>query len=947
MVCLTAALVVCAAASALADVGDFLVNDDGGSSEQNHPRIAVANNGRFVIVWEDRRYDSRDIFLQRYDTGGMAIGGNIRVNDDEPGSYQSEPAVACDLSGLYSVVWKDYRSSTYPFDPDIFYQRFDSSVAPVDTNRRLTTELPDSLKETPDIALSPWGGCIVVWADYRNRNWDIYAQRISSNGTLLGSNFRVNDDAGTAQQHAPRVDVSAEGWFVVTWYDNRWGDDDVFVQRFDSVGNRLGINVQVNSGSDDARQAFPDVATDDAGHFTVVWVDWRNGTYPSNPDIYARKFTSAIVPVTSDKKVNTDGTTRAQREPSISADRRGNVAIIWSDSAASSWDIMGQMIDVSGVIQETNFQANFEGDSAQLHPDVALDGRYRYITWADKRNGNYDIFASIVKYNDPSLSATPTDLQFEMLVGSAPPASQQVVVDHVGYNPLNYTSTASHGWFSVTPSTGLTPEALTVSIAADTLSYGTYFGSIQLVDTDNGDSSVVVSVRLDVTAPELALSVDTLRFTVFAGVDENYSLSVSVSNAGGGDLSWVASDTAACLAVSPSSGGNSALVAVTVNPVSLTDGDYFVPIEFHAGDIINSPDTLWVVVQAVANQPYLLVEPDSLHLATTEPDSTEMVLVISNPGVGTLNWVCEASDTWLQLSQLSGDADDSIAITVEAAGLSYGMHTAHIEFSDSATFNQVVTVPVVLEYMEPSLDTVAIGSSQVALSSQGSVSIDAMLVNAVSGMSLPLQYDTLRVIIDSVVFDNNLPDFIEGTFEDIRSEEVCVVRFSSSVPDSALAIGGVSLATVHFTSTDIPGQFSLTPPMTESMAPYFVRPDGQYLSPVVESGVIEIGSVTDVDDADSPALPDRVDLAQNYPNPFNGETVIDLSLPARTDVTLELYNILGQRVRTLVDEPLGAGEHRLTWDGAYESGRQAPSGIYFYRLQAGEVTLVRKMILIK
>jgi hypothetical protein len=192
---------------AAAQRSDFRVNSDGSTAEQNHPRIAVSGDGGFVIAWVDRRNSSADIYLQRFDAGGYPIGPNLIVNDDTGAAYQSEPAIAVDRTGLYSLVWRDYRNGSYPFGPEIFFQRYDTSLAPVDSNLTLSLNEPDSLKETPDIALSPWGGGMVVWADYRNRNWDIYGQLISSDGAMVGSNFKVNDDAGSAQLHAPRVAV--------------------------------------------------------------------------------------------------------------------------------------------------------------------------------------------------------------------------------------------------------------------------------------------------------------------------------------------------------------------------------------------------------------------------------------------------------------------------------------------------------------------------------------------------------------------------------------------------------------------------------------------------------------------------------------------------------------------------------------------------------------------
>ncbi len=89
-------------------------------------------------------------------------------------------------------------------------------------------------------------------------------------------------------------------------------------------------------------------------------------------------------------------------------------------------------------------------------------------------------------------------------------------------------------------------------------------------------------------------------------------------------------------------------------------------------------------------------------------------------------------------------------------------------------------------------------------------------------------------------------------------------------------------------------------------------------------------------------LPTVFALNQNYPNPFNPLTTITYALPSATHVTLEVYNVLGQRVATLVDEQQAAGEHTATWDANHFS-----SGVYFYRIQTGEATETKKMLLLK
>jgi hypothetical protein len=91
-------------------------------------------------------------------------------------------------------------------------------------------------------------------------------------------------------------------------------------------------------------------------------------------------------------------------------------------------------------------------------------------------------------------------------------------------------------------------------------------------------------------------------------------------------------------------------------------------------------------------------------------------------------------------------------------------------------------------------------------------------------------------------------------------------------------------------------------------------------------------------------LPTVYRLLQNYPNPFNPVTVVGFHLPRQTEVSLEVYNLLGQRVRLLIDSEMPAGRHSASWDGLTHQGRAAPSGVYLCRIQAGEFVATRKMI---
>ena len=97
----------------------------------------------------------------------------------------------------------------------------------------------------------------------------------------------------------------------------------------------------------------------------------------------------------------------------------------------------------------------------------------------------------------------------------------------------------------------------------------------------------------------------------------------------------------------------------------------------------------------------------------------------------------------------------------------------------------------------------------------------------------------------------------------------------------------------------------------------------------------------------SPPTPTGFALQQNYPNPFNPETAIVYSLSRPTRITLTVYNLNGQPVRTLVRGQQRPGAHRALWDGRDNHGVRVASGIYFYRLQAAGHRLTRRMLLLR
>jgi hypothetical protein len=100
---------------------------------------------------------------------------------------------------------------------------------------------------------------------------------------------------------------------------------------------------------------------------------------------------------------------------------------------------------------------------------------------------------------------------------------------------------------------------------------------------------------------------------------------------------------------------------------------------------------------------------------------------------------------------------------------------------------------------------------------------------------------------------------------------------------------------------------------------------------------------------DNPSQPAAFALHENFPNPFaaSSQTLLRYELPQRASVKLVIYNLLGEKIQTLVDATEAAGVKQISWNGANDAGEQVASGVYFYRLEAGAFTATRKLMLIR
>lgn len=392
---------------------NFRVNDDPGTAAQWFPTIAADGSGHFVIAWQDYRGDKWDVYVQRYDTSGTALGVNFKVNED---SVESEspftgkwrfPAIAAEASGNFAVAWQGEVNGNW----NIYAQRCDSSGSVVGSNFKVNDDAgsPSCQYFSPALAMDTWGNFVITWTDCRNHSLypDIYAQRYQSSGTPLDTNFQVNDDAGNTDQEQPAIATNDLDRFVITWHDYRNDNSDIYAQRYDSSGNTLGCNFKINDDAGALNQLFPDVGMDSSGNFVTVWQDYRNDDW----DVYAQRFDSSGAPLDLNFKVNDDPGTSHQESPAVTVDGSGNFVITWQDYRNGDCDIYAQRYDASGAASGSNFKVNDDaGALDQWSPAISSDGLGNFvIAWSDNRNGNYDIY--VQRYN---LSGLPSGSNFKV-----------------------------------------------------------------------------------------------------------------------------------------------------------------------------------------------------------------------------------------------------------------------------------------------------------------------------------------------------------------------------------------------------------------------------------------------------------------------------------------------------------------------------------------------------
>ncbi|MCP4683872.1 MAG: T9SS type A sorting domain-containing protein [bacterium] len=252
-----------------------------------------------------------------------------------------------------------------------------------------------------------------------------------------------------------------------------------------------------------------------------------------------------------------------------------------------------------------------------------------------------------------------------------------------------------------------------------------------------------------------------------------------------------------------------------------------------------------------------------------------------------------------------------------------------------------------------SFDSVWIDSVGVEAGLPVEVAIHAYNERPLAEADIVLNWGSAYLIYDSTSFAGTRGITATRTVQPSISQRTLYIslEYGSALP---LDSGSGILAVMHFTAapaspdTLIEIDSTTVGLVTDTEFQLTDLDGGVRFTPLFTSGLVEIKTSTGIEDITPDGLlPEEYALSQNYPNPFNPSTQIELSLPTAGLVELEVFNVLGRKVRRLINEKLPAGVHRIEFDGRSDSGKRVASGVYFYRIQTEDFVQSRKMILLK
>lgn len=339
--------------------------------------------GGAIFAWVDYRTGVADIYAQRLNAYGIPQWTANGVAICTAANGQDAISMAPDGAGGAVLAWEDQRTGGF----DIYAQRINAAGTVLWTGNGVPLCQATGTQGIPSLVPDGSGGAVVAWQDQRSGTYDIYAQHVSSAGSVTWAlDGVVVCNATGVQQNVVGISNGAGG-AIFAWQDQRSGNFDIYAQMLNNLGapQWTGNGLVVCNAAAD--QTNPSICTDDASGALISWSDQRNANY----DIYSQRVWYPGIVLWAANGVATNTQTGTQEFPLLASDNLGGAYVMYTDQRTGYAGVSIQHINQNGSPQWGATGVGLDASGGFTSPpyyDVIPDGTGGAIAiWQDARSG--------------------------------------------------------------------------------------------------------------------------------------------------------------------------------------------------------------------------------------------------------------------------------------------------------------------------------------------------------------------------------------------------------------------------------------------------------------------------------------------------------------------------------------------------------------------------------
>jgi len=923
------------------------------NGNQLYPTIVSDGSGGAIIAWQDDYSGISDVdirCLRINSSGGFPWSPNSTWVCGASNN-QGFPQAVTDGAGGAIIVWTDYRSGTS--NPNIYIDRIDVSGVSKWVGWGKVVCNASNRQVAPKIIADMYGGAIITWMDERSGTSDIYAQRIYSNGTFAWKNNGVEISTAKNAQNTPELSLAGSCGAIITWCDLRWVGDlsgdtdwDIYAQRVFADGSLLPsiITVDVPNGGENWNvgsnryivwncQNFSDpvkieYSTDNGSTYSTISASTSNtGTYqwvvPNTPS------TQCLVRISD----AADGSPFDVSDATFTITSSGGAEVITVNkpNGGENWGV--------GTINNIVWNCQNFSDPVKIEYSTNGGASYTIVVASYNNTGSYlwtvpntPSTNCVVKISDAA-DGNPFDISdavFTIAVAGgtlmvtncsdAGPGSLREAINaansHAGPDTILFAipkgvpgHDPTDGVWRIFPQSQL-PAITDHQLLINGFSQAAYFGK----DTNpygpeiliNGENAGQYMSGLVVRASGVTIMGLT--------INNFYSNGIWLDNVDGGHI-------------------RGCYVGTDFTGAGPAPNGYGIWIGNRSQFVVIAPmDTFRNVVSGNTNGGIFVA------------DTSHHVHIIGN--IIGLDWKRQApigngNYGGIRISQYC----DSVAVFDNwIGGNKYGIFI--VESSRNLIQNN--WIGVVMEHLFPGTGNEFDGIHITEKSYDNRIMNNHIWFNKAAGVHIS-GTEPLRNRISHNSIANNIQSGIlyDSGGANIPPQPVITNATGSSVTGTAMPNATIEIYTDAGNQGEIFQGETMSNPSGNFLWTGMIQ--GPFNNVTVlaidaqgNTSIFSKPQVTAVASEQLDEIPATFLLAQNYPNPFNSSTTIEFSIPKSGNVTLKVYNARGEKVASLVSEPLAAARYKYDWEA-----NGLASGVYLYRLQMDDFILTKKLVLLK